>query len=190
LKKAGLINVCLGLQSGSDRINREVFNRAFSRELFIMTANLLKSMGITYYVDVITFNPLECEKDLQATLDVLKELPKPFALCVNKLYSPKGTKIYDMIESHRRIAKGNMIPESLFFYYSRLFWIARELNKNSDLPRYAQRIYYYLKYPSEIPKMIYDQSHYAQRIYYYLKYPSEIPKMIKRKYIKSRPDIK
>jgi len=128
LKEAGLNYTCLALQSGSDRINKEVFNRTFDKEHFINTANLLKGMGIAYYTDVITFNPFETKKDLQATLNVLNELPKPFHLCVNKLYALKGTKIFDMVENHRKSNDG-ITANNVFLYYARLFWLATHYNK-------------------------------------------------------------
>jgi radical SAM superfamily enzyme YgiQ (UPF0313 family) len=122
LKDAGLDYTCLALQSGSERINKEVFTRIFHRDHFIHTAKLLKEMGITYYTDVITFNPFETKNDLQATLDVLNELPKPFHLCVNKLYALKGTKIFDLVENHRKNSK-SILPDRVFIYYARLFWL-------------------------------------------------------------------
>jgi anaerobic magnesium-protoporphyrin IX monomethyl ester cyclase len=123
LKEAGLVHTCLALQSGSERINKEVFHRVYDRDHLINTARLLTAMGIGYYTDVITFNPFETEEDLQATLDVLNELPKPFDLCVNKLYAVPGTKIFDLLENRKRDNTGT-IAKSTFVYYSRLFWLA------------------------------------------------------------------
>ncbi len=124
LKETGLIFACLGLQSGSQAINSKVFNRVFDRQLFIKTANLLHSAGIGYYVDVITFNPFEQEKDLQSTLSVLKELPKPFSLCVNKLYACKGTRIHGLLQGYKRSRGEKPLREGVFIYYSCLFWLA------------------------------------------------------------------
>lgn len=123
LKKAGLTLACLGLQSGSSRINREIFRRPYQRKRMVRTAAKLKSLKIDYYVDVITHNPFEYEKDLQATLEVLIELPKPFWLCVNKLHIIKGTSIADMME---KAVGDNEKPRDrarLFDFYSRLYWL-------------------------------------------------------------------
>jgi len=120
LKEMGAVYVCLGLQSGSARINKQIFHRPFDKDLFLKTACLLKQMKMDYYVDVITYNPFEEEADLKATLDVLNRLPRPFGLCVNKLYIMKGTDICDMAEKHA-CGKGPAL-DKIFNYYSRLFW--------------------------------------------------------------------
>ncbi len=129
LKEAGLTRTCLGLQSGSDRINREVFGRPFDRNLYLETANLLKTMGIEYYVDIITFNPFENEEDLEATLEILTELPKPFDLCVNKLYAVKGTKIRGLLRASGKSLPSRPESKRLFQAYSRLFWLAKKYPK-------------------------------------------------------------
>jgi len=122
LKKAGLAQVCLGLQSGSERINREIFTRPFDRALFLKTARKLKSMGIYYYVDIITYNPFEREEDLRATLSILKQLPKPFNICVNKLYPLKGTKIYDSLRGLKRNRANRAVSDKIFGFYTRMFF--------------------------------------------------------------------
>lgn len=70
LKDAGLVYCCLALQSGSERINSQVFNRVYDRELF-RTVHACKDLHIPFYTDVITYNPYEEEADLRQTLDVL-----------------------------------------------------------------------------------------------------------------------
>jgi len=184
LKEIGLDHTCLALQSGSERINREVFNRIFNRGLFIKTANLLYAMGVRYYVDVITFNPFEKEKDLQATLGVLKELPKPFWICVNKLYILKGTKIHDLIENYRELKEEKTVPEDLFLYYCRLFWLARRFNKKfvtliekAKIFRYFSVLISYLLYLDEyVNKHLHLEYHVGN----YVKHAMHISSMIKR----------
>lgn len=122
LKDMGLFSTCLAVQSGSPRINKEIFNRPFNRESFLKTAHTLKSLKIGFYVDVITYNPFEKEEDLESTLRVLSRLPRPFGLAVNKLYVLKGTKIYDLIRN-RAEKKEALISDRVFTYYSRLFWL-------------------------------------------------------------------
>jgi radical SAM superfamily enzyme YgiQ (UPF0313 family) len=130
LKEAGLEQVTLALQSGSERIHREVFHRAFDRELFLKTARLIKRLGIKgYTTDVITFNPFEEIKDLEATLDVLCQMPKPFTLNVNKLYPIRGTKISELLEAFENMRTTPGLSESTFRYYSRLFWLANRYGR-------------------------------------------------------------
>jgi len=122
LKETGLVSTCLALQSGSEKINRKIFNRPFNKEMFLKTADILKSLGIEYYTDVITYNPFEDKNDLRMTLEALGRLPKPFGLCVNKLYVLNGTRIHDLVKKER--VRARALPDRIFRYYSRLFWFA------------------------------------------------------------------
>lgn len=123
LKKAGLRSVCLALQSGSERINREIYNRPFNKKMFLETARLLHTMGISYYTDIITYNPLETETDLRATLDVIRALPKPFGLCINKLYAAPGTVIAQRISERALLPGARRAMKKMFSEYSVLFRI-------------------------------------------------------------------
>jgi len=129
LKKMGLFYTCLALQSGSDRINREIFKRPFDKKLYLETAHILKALNIGYYVDVITYNPFETKKDLQATLSTLSQLPQPFPLCVNKLYLIKGTGIHALVENSKDRKANKLVTDRTFNYYSRLFFLTTIFNK-------------------------------------------------------------
>ena len=129
LKKMGLFYTCLALQSGSDRINREIFNRPFDKNLYLETAHILRKLNIGYYVDVITYNPFETKKDLQDTLSVLSQLPQPFPLCINKLYTIKGTGINALVENCKDRKVNKLVTDRTFSYYCRLFFLTTIFNK-------------------------------------------------------------
>ena len=80
LKCAGLMFVTMGIQSGSDRTNKEIFKRRFSRSSIIQTSNLLSKNQIYPYYDVIIRNELEDDSDRKKTIELLLELEQPFAL--------------------------------------------------------------------------------------------------------------
>jgi radical SAM superfamily enzyme YgiQ (UPF0313 family) len=122
LKDAGLDYCCLALESGSERINKQVFSRVYDRELFLKTARLCKQLGIKYYTDVITYSPYEEEEDLQKTLDVLVEMGGGFGLCVNKLFVLPGTKMAEKM-ARDGLVIGDSARDAMFNYYCRLFWI-------------------------------------------------------------------
>ncbi len=121
LKEMGLFYTCLALQSGSERINRDIFKRYLKKEEYIKIAKILKSLNIAFSVDVITYNPAEEEKDLQDTLEILSQLPKPFDLCLNHLYALGGTEIKTLLGQY---GNKNPLPNKIFDYYGRLFWLA------------------------------------------------------------------
>jgi hypothetical protein len=110
------------------------------------TAHIIKRLNISYYVDVITYNPFETRKDLQATLDILIQLPKPFALFVNKLYVMKGVKIGALVEDSKDWKGNKLVAERTFRHYSRLFFLTT--NRTRYVVYFAQKaiIFEYLPF--------------------------------------------
>lgn len=131
LKEAGLHWTCLSLQSGSDRINREVFKRHFDKTLYLETARILRGLDIAFYADVITYNPFETREDLEATLDVLLQLPGRFPLFVNKLYLIEGTAIHASAHGAKGSTAVGRVADRTFGHYSRLFHAAGRYPKSA-----------------------------------------------------------
>lgn len=122
LKGVGLTYCCLALESGSERINKEVFDRVYDRSLFLHTAQVCKDLAIPFYTDVITYIPQEEEEDLKKTLDVLVEIGGGFDMCINKLFVLPGTKMAEQMKLEGRVV-GDSAKDPLFNYYCRMFWI-------------------------------------------------------------------
>jgi Radical SAM superfamily len=78
MKDAGLWACTMGIQSGSDRIRRECYERETSDEEIIHAAQIMADHGITRNLDFIGDNPYETDADREETLDLLCTLPKPF----------------------------------------------------------------------------------------------------------------
>lgn len=89
LRKAGLVSVAMGIQSGSDRMRR-IMARPEKDEAIIKTAKHLaklremkyRDLGNTFQIfyDIITHNPLDTGKDLKSTFKLLCLLPRNFVL--------------------------------------------------------------------------------------------------------------
>jgi radical SAM superfamily enzyme YgiQ (UPF0313 family) len=94
LKEAGLRTVIMGLQTGSDRINKNVFNRPVTGKQFIAAAKILKKYKVLCLYDVITDNPYETEDDILKTIDALLSIPKPFSLDLFSLRFFPHTALY------------------------------------------------------------------------------------------------
>ncbi len=94
LKEAGLSWIMIGLQSGSARVEREIYNRKVSNRLFLETTELVHKYDIAGYYDVILDNPYEREEETEQTLEVLLKIPKPFQLQIFSLCFFQGTEIY------------------------------------------------------------------------------------------------
>jgi len=78
LKDCGISYTVIGIQSGSERILYDVFNRRTSREKIINACNIINSVGVRYIIDLIGLNPFETEQDRWDTLTLLLKLPHPF----------------------------------------------------------------------------------------------------------------
>lgn len=98
LKAAGCGFVALGVQSGSERITREVYNRKSRNADYIRLGRDLKDLGfedkLTY--DIMTDCPWETEDDCRATVDLLSKMPKAGKVSVKRLafypFTPIATR--------------------------------------------------------------------------------------------------
>jgi radical SAM superfamily enzyme YgiQ (UPF0313 family) len=97
--EAGLAWIGVGLQSGSERICRDVFKRPISPEVFLRAARLINTYPIAVYYDVIVDNPFETEGDELATVEVLMHTPKPYFLSLFSLM------LYDKAEIREEVLK-------------------------------------------------------------------------------------
>ena len=95
LKDAGLSWIFMGLQSGSKRINHEIYKRFASNEKFIEASKIVKHYHLAGYYDIILDNPYETEQDILETIKVILKAPKPYMLQLFSLCFYQGTEIYD-----------------------------------------------------------------------------------------------
>lgn len=150
LKSAGLRYCCIALESGSERINKEVFRRAYDRDRLIHATRLCKELDIAFYTDVITYNPYEEEDDLRKTLDVLVEMGGGYRMAVNKLFVLPGTKIAQQMERDgikiEQLEKDAQ-KDLMFNYYCRLFWIASFTRHSRPIVNMIDRARIFRRYP-------------------------------------------
>lgn len=78
MKDAGLWCSTMGIQSGSERIRRDCYERETPDEDILQACEVLKRYGVGRNLDFIGENPYETEADRRATIDLLCRLPKPF----------------------------------------------------------------------------------------------------------------
>jgi len=98
LAKVGLNQVNIGIQSGSERIQKQLFGRKESleegKEATKILVELYKKYNSTIkppMIDFITLNPYEDEEDIIASIKYVLELPKPFKLVVHVMNLFEGT---------------------------------------------------------------------------------------------------
>ncbi len=91
LVDAGLSNLIVGVQSGSERVNFEVYKRFFSKKCLVNAMNILaKFPKLHAHFDVIVSNPFETPEELKETINFFYGLNFSFSLSVfNLIYFPK-----------------------------------------------------------------------------------------------------
>lgn len=95
LVDAGLQGLIMGVQSGSENVNYNIYDRNLSNEKIMDIARQLnKYSDMSVYYDFIGMNPFETEDDLINTIKFIRWLPDPFFVFNNNLAFYPGTKIY------------------------------------------------------------------------------------------------
>ncbi|MEZ5493519.1 MAG: radical SAM protein [Pseudomonadales bacterium] len=78
LKDAGMVSITMGIQSGSERILKDHFNRPTAITRVLKAAQEIVDLGseVRGFFDLISKVPFESEEDLRGTFNFLLELPK------------------------------------------------------------------------------------------------------------------
>ena len=84
MKDANVNFFDIGVQSGSERLRKEVFKRIDSNKQIMNAAMIVKKLRIPIGYDFI-FSEFETEEDLKRGLNFIFSLPKPFKPQINKL---------------------------------------------------------------------------------------------------------
>jgi radical SAM superfamily enzyme YgiQ (UPF0313 family) len=96
LVRAGLWRIDIGVESGSDRTKKEIFNRTGANAIVLRSASVLSKYPAvigTYFF--IIGNPYENRKDLLDTIDLIGRLPHPaFIRTYNLVFIP-GTHLFE-----------------------------------------------------------------------------------------------
>lgn len=93
LRECGLSALQMGIQTGSERVNREVYKRFSTNAQILETARVISRLGIDVIYDIIFNNPYETEDDLRETVKLFADFPRPFALQGFNLIFYPGTVI-------------------------------------------------------------------------------------------------
>jgi anaerobic magnesium-protoporphyrin IX monomethyl ester cyclase len=93
LKDAGFVELCSGVESGSDAILKRI-NKRTTYEVNLEAARKIKEMGFSYKAFTIIGNPGETLQDIELTKKWVREA-EPDGLDVSLLSPYPGSKIYD-----------------------------------------------------------------------------------------------
>ena len=108
LRGAGLKTVVMGIESGSERVRREVLNRRETDEAVLRSAEILKKYDIEAGYDFIVDIPWLTEENCRGTFETVMRLPQPFHIGIHGLSFLPGTAI-----TERALAEGKIRPEQV-----------------------------------------------------------------------------
>jgi len=96
LTEAGLAQIEMGIESGSNRVNKEIYKRNVKNESVIKASKIINQYRkiIRPRYDIILDNPYENDNDLVKTIKLLSVLPKPFRIGTFSLTFFPGTELY------------------------------------------------------------------------------------------------
>ncbi|MBC8412734.1 MAG: B12-binding domain-containing radical SAM protein [Nitrospira sp.] len=160
LKKAGMCWVVMGVQSGCDRVNYEIYDRRIKFESVKNASDIIAATGAAAFYEMIVDNPYETEEDRMETIHAISTLKKPFVTSLAHLTFFPGTALAD-----RAVAEGVTEPDAYLYryllniddtYQNRLLsitsiipsWLVRLLNKpekeRSGVHELFLNIFYFL----------------------------------------------
>jgi anaerobic magnesium-protoporphyrin IX monomethyl ester cyclase len=96
LANAGLRGVWMGVQSGSQRVRKEVFKRVYTNERILDQARIFHKYEVSVRYDFIFDNPFETFEESLESIYMMLELPQPFSLNLFSLKYFPNTEITKM----------------------------------------------------------------------------------------------
>jgi len=105
LRNAGLKSVVLGIESGSERVRREIINRGESNKTVLRAAQTLHQHGVTVGYDFILDIPWLAEENCRGTFELIMQLPRPLNAGLHSLSFLPRTAI-----TSRALAEGLIQP--------------------------------------------------------------------------------
>lgn len=139
--EAGMADTVIGVQSGSERVNEEIFNRKTSHESILRFSEMLNrydNLSVDYHI--ITHNPFETEDDIREGLDLIASLPKKNAqLVLQRLRPFPGSSIGSMIKQAGIKDIDTAYHHKVFMLYLIRFFSTDDVFKRiySELDRYS-----------------------------------------------------
>ena len=109
LKAVGLTEVIMGIQSGSERVRRDVFHRYETQDEILNAIKAIRQAGVFWgSFDLMLQHPFETIGDLKESYYLVKRFPSPYELQLHGLNFLPGTDIVDMA-----IGQGLATPEEM-----------------------------------------------------------------------------
>jgi len=148
LKQSGCVYVQFGIESGNERIRKEILNKHITDEQIINTGRLLKKYGIAFGANNMVGLPTETINDIYKTME-LNSLIK-VDIPIGSILQPfPKTKILSYIQEHDLIEDGvdiNTLNDDLFSNWDINISVIKSDCKN-EMFNLHKFFYVYVKYP-------------------------------------------
>lgn len=112
LKDAGCNSIMFGVESGSEKIRREILRRLISDEMIISAFKHTKNVGIKTFSYNMIGVPYETAKDIKKTIELNKKIEPDEVQCTI-FYPFPGTDLLDLCEENGWITKRSIKDYSL-----------------------------------------------------------------------------
>lgn len=169
LKSAGGNCISMGIQSGSERMLKEVYNRPTPLGRVIEASEEIIEAGIVGYFDLISNSSFETEEDLRSTFNFLIELPQQMVYLGAGDMKSYPTYAYsrneDELLADNVLATTVGVQKKLYDYYHNLYWVARHpyLDKAEKLRIGNDPLY--RKNPDKLKQYLYAQPTFAEGLH-------------------------
>ena len=151
LVAVGLSKIVIGVQSGCPKIRKDIYTRSEKQEEILNCSKMLSEAKVPMVIyDFILGHPFETEEDLRATLELCRNLAKPFTLQLHGLSFLPGTPIEEIavskgVKTWEEIRAEQSRP--LREQYHSMAWWRQGHGANSN-----EKVYWYtLIYLSQFP---------------------------------------
>jgi radical SAM superfamily enzyme YgiQ (UPF0313 family) len=112
LKEAGLSIVVMGIQSGCDRVNMDIYGRNIPFKAVKKSAGIISEVKVFPYYEMIVDNPYETEDDMMETIHAMATIKKPYTISLAHLTFFPGTPLTE------KALDDNIIdPEAYLYRY-------------------------------------------------------------------------
>ena len=108
LKKAGLTIAEMGIQSGSERVSNDIYDRRLTNDKLMKAINILHNSGVRVHYDLIIDNPLETEEDKREAFEFLLKIPRPYSLFILSLTYFPGTPLTERLLAEGYITEADV----------------------------------------------------------------------------------
>lgn len=141
LRDAGLSWVLMGVQSGSDRVNYEVFNRKVPFSKVLAASEIIEETKAAPCYELIVDNPYETEDDQIKSVNALLQIRWPYVLSIAHLTYMPGTKIREMAQNDGIADIDSYLTRFLmnvdYTYFNKLLYITPHIPRS--ILRYLNR---------------------------------------------------